>query len=1118
MARHLLAPAFGGLTMLLSRTRFVTHITILGILVLLASGVASAQTLTASPGSLFFAHQVGAATGAPPAQSVQVGGTAGLSTTISVNSGTGLPAWLQTVPQNTATTPYTMQVFALPAGLAPRTEPYTGTITISAPGATPIIIQVQLVVSNNPVITINPSSLNFFFAANGPEPGSQILAVTSTTSGIGYSAAASTTSGGNWLGVTPLSGATPSNLTVTVNRTGLAVGLYTGAITIASPGAGNPQIIIPVNFQVADEVRINTTPASLAFDFQLGGPNPQDQVISLTATGVANINYGVTASVETPAGGAWLAVSPASGGTPANLTVSVQPAGLPAGTYNGNVRVTAGNATNSPVTIPVTLRVTADPLLRSAPNRLTFTIQSGGTTTQTLNALVSNLGSPLALTLTTATAAGGNWLSVFPSAISTPANLQVGVNSQGLSPGVYQGRVIVTAPGAANSPFEIPITMIVSATAGLRADRQSLSFQFQTGGDNPASQTVAVTSTGAQTAFNASATTNGGGNWLSVTPATGNTGSNITIATNPAGLGPGLYTGTVSVVTTEQNAAPVPIQVSLLVSNTPLLRVSAGPLNFVHTTGGQPAANQNISVSSTGAAVNFAASATTSGGGDWLVVGPQTGATPATLQVGANLGIPQGTYTGVVSVAAPGVANSPQYVPVNYAVITATELVVAPATLNFAHQIGGTAAAPQTFNITSAGPIQSFSVQVNAITGGNWLSVSPGAGITPATLTATVNPQGLDPGSYAAVINITSPTASNSPRQVPVTLVVTRSLPQLNVSQQSLSFSFTPGTAPPGPQNINVTSSSETVINYNTSATTTAGGGWLQVTPSSGSTPGTVTVSVNTAGLASGTYTGTVTLTSAAASNSPRNIPVTLTIAAVAAPQLTAFVHAATFLPVAAVPGLIVTLGGSNLGPDQLAGITLTPQGNVATETGQTKVLFDDIPSPMIYASARQTAAVVPYAITGRLSTRVVVEYRGVRSNPIELRVVDAAPGIFTQNSSGSGLGAILNQNGSVNSANNAAERGSVIVAYSTGEGQTSPAGVDGQVIGSVLKRPLQQVRARIGGVECQVEYAGSAPGLVSGVIQLNIRVNASVPTGLQPIDFSVGSVTSPPGVTVAIR
>ena len=81
------------------------------------------------------------------------------------------------------------------------------------------------------------------------------------------------------------------------------------------------------------------------------------------------------------------------------------------------------------------------------------------------------------------------------------------------------------------------------------------------------------------------------------------------------------------------------------------------------------------------------------------------------------------------------------------------------------------------------------------------------------------------------------------------------------------------------------------------------------------------------------------------------------------------------------------------------------------------------------------------------------------------------------------------------------------------------PGGVDGQVIGTILKRPvLQPVRARIGGVECVVEYAGSAPTFVSGALQINVRVAAGVPVGVQPIEFSVGSFTSQPGVTVAIR
>jgi uncharacterized protein (TIGR03437 family) len=379
-----------------------------------------------------------------------------------------------------------------------------------------------------------------------------------------------------------------------------------------------------------------------------------------------------------------------------------------------------------------------------------------------------------------------------------------------------------------------------------------------------------------------------------------------------------------------------------------------------------------------------------------------------------------------------------------------------------------------------------------------------------------VNPAGLEPGTYDAIVNITSTTASNSPRQVPVTLIVSVLRPQINVSRDNLAFTYSGGPAPAA-QTIQVTSSNETVINFTAAASTAIGAPWLQVTPNAGSTPGTLSVTVTPGGLPSGTYTGTLTISSANASNSPRNILVTLTIATVT-PQLTAFVHAATFLPSAAAPGLFVTLGGTNIGPENLVGITLTPQGAVATETGQTRVLFDGIAAPMIYASSRQTTAVVPYELANRASTQVVVEYRGVRSNPIDVRVVDSAPGIFTQSSNGIGPGAIVNQDGSLNTAANAAAKGSVIIVYATGEGQTNPGGVNGQVITSVLKRPVLPVRARIGGIECTVEYAGSAPTFVSGALQLNIRVDESVPSGQQSIEFSVGSATSPSGVTVAIR
>ena len=129
------------------------------------------------------------------------------------------------------------------------------------------------------------------------------------------------------------------------------------------------------------------------------------------------------------------------------------------------------------------------------------------------------------------------------------------------------------------------------------------------------------------------------------------------------------------------------------------------------------------------------------------------------------------------------------------------------------------------------------------------------------------------------------------------------------------------------------------------------------------------------------------------------------------------------------------------------------------------------------------------------------------------------APGIFTVNSTGIGPGAILNENATLNAPNNAAARNSVVVIYATGEGQTAPSGVDGLVTGTVLRHPTLPVRVTIGGQDAEVLYAGAAPGLVSGVLQVNARVPAEVgPGGAVAVVVTVGGVSSQAGVTLGVR
>ena len=106
-----------------------------------------------------------------------------------------------------------------------------------------------------------------------------------------------------------------------------------------------------------------------------------------------------------------------------------------------------------------------------------------------------------------------------------------------------------------------------------------------------------------------------------------------------------------------------------------------------------------------------------------------------------------------------------------------------------------------------------------------------------------------------------------------------------------------------------------------------------------------------------------------------------------------------------------------------------------------------------------------------------------------------------------------------MNSAANPAAPGSVISIYATGEGQTSPAGVTGSVSGTNGKTPLLPVTLTIGAIEATVEYAGSAPEEVAGVLQVNAVVPQGVAPGAAvPITLSVGGVASQSGVAIAVK
>jgi uncharacterized protein (TIGR03437 family) len=716
----------------------------------------------------------------------------------------------------------------------------------------------------------------------------------------------------------------------------------------------------------------------------------------------------------------------------------------------------------------------------------------------------------------------------------------VSANTFGLSANTYTGQIAITvmnqATGAALTSVNIPVTLYVSANALLLVTPpQPVVFTVQANSGQPSqaqSYTLASTSPTDQLTLSVSQPhTDSGGQWLFASAVPASTpGTLQLIAVPPAGLLPGIYTGSVTVTATGPSGAvldsPATIPVVLQVTSGTITVTPAAGLSFSQSIGGSAPAAQAVTVSSNMPGLTFLPSAY-DGGLGWLSVSVSTGTTNGSFNVSVDGSkLTSGKYQGKVIVLSPFAFGSPAVIPVTLQVTVGT--ISAPTTtLTFTQVKGG--AAPAAQNVTVAGsPVAlNFTAAASTTDGNAWLTVTPQTGTTPVTLQVGLAALAstLPAGPYSGTVTITSANASGSPISIPVALTVVP--PQtFTASPTSLSFSYTVGLTVPQAQSFQISAGGAAPF----TVTTPSSAAWLQVSPTSGTTPATLSVSVNTQGLAAGNYTATITINSpyspAAAAAS---VTVNLTVTAINA-KLLAITNAASYAASAVSPGENIVLFGTSIGPPTLTYGTLNASGTLLnTSAGNTRVLFDGVPAPVVYASDKQTSVMVPYEVAGRPTTSVVVEYQGVQSAPLPYNVAVAVPGIYTQNFQGIGPGAILNQDGVTgNGPGTAAAKGSVVSVYMTGEGQTSPAGVTGAIAPVNVPVPWKQTPLRatatIGSLSASVQYYGTAPGEISGVMQVNVQIPATAPTGPLPIvitltDPATGLTYSTQGqVTVSVQ
>ena len=952
-------------------------------------------------------------------------------------------------------------------------------------------------------LTVAPQQLQLAASVGSTTPVSQTVALLPSSPQVPFTTAIRYLgSAAGWLAVSPSFGTAPTNLEISAIAGDLPAGTYRGQVTITSGVAG---AFVDVVFSVGPGSggSLVADPSGLTFIGEPGISELPSQNLSVTAGKGASGPVAFTATASSS--GNWLSVYSSSGTTPATLTVTaIQPPF--SGIHHGAITITPMSG-GLPVVVPVTL-VTAGGEVPAALNLSQFALSinhqfgSGAPALQLI--YVSSVGGNLQYTAATSTP----WLRLeTPSnptpattvTDTTPSQLGIVVNPAGLPPGTYIGVVTVTSAGL--PPTELPVSLTVTASPSLNADPSSLAFD-----DITQQLFVLVTSTDASTlSFTASSPAP----WLSVTPSSGSTQdglASLTVTVLPWSLSPGTYSTTLT-LTMQGTGSTLRIPVRLTVSGAAPARaliISDTSVELSGVAGGSGPSKTLIITPSDSAPHAFTAAASSTGG--WLAVEPFFNTAPASVTVRANpAAADPATHEGSVTITSL-VTGAQQQVPVKLTVVEQA-LVANPAALEFVQERGGPPPPSQTVQVT-ANPPASFIVN-NTL---SWATVSVDRGVTPASLTVSVDPAKLPAGTTSGSIQLTGP---NVRLNIPVSVRMP-DLPAPTVAPEIITFTHELGSPGPQPQTISVGSTGGPV-RFSAAGSTESGLKWLSVTPPSGSTPATITAIVDPVLLVPGKHAGTITVASADGSAPPRSVKVDLTVTA-SSVAVQSLLHGATLNPTAIAPGQIVTLTGAGLGPAAGASARPTAAGAFETRLANVRVLFDGVPAPLLYVRADQINAIVPYALHGRLSARVQVEEGDSFSIPIEAKVVDAAPGLFTIASSGRGQAAALNSDLTVNSPSNPAVRDSVIVFFGTGEGQTDPPGQDGRIILTDLRRPRLTVTATIGGVPAEVLYAGSAPGIVSGVFQANLRIPQGIAPGSAPVEIQVGGETTQSGVTIAVR
>lgn len=510
---------------------------------------------------------------------------------------------------------------ATPSGGASFTVTATDSSSPAATGTATLGITVQ---PFSQTLVLSAGSMAFALASGSTTlPPSQSVQVTSTTVSqpLNYSVAVQPSSA-VWVSAGS-GGSTPGSVAIGLTSAAQSLAASTTpyaaniVVTCASGAcAGNSQSVA-VSLTVSNppaQLSVQTTP--LSFNTVSSSPQATTQPIGVSNSGGGSIGF---ASIT--CGAPWCSV----GGVPAalganqtaSLSVTADPTGLSSGYYYSSVTIVSSAGSAS---VPVTLNIAPNGVMSLGPAGAAFSLPQGGQPGQT-NSFLVDISGPTPVSFNAAIQTGAPWLTLQQAAGTasgtSPGSVSYGFDSDqvaALSPGAYYGQILVTASGASNSPqsFEVVLNVTPATTPATPSlSPGGLIFLTQAIATPPA-QTVTVSTTSPNSAnFQAAASTNSGGNWLSVTPTTGSTvaatPATASVSVNPAGLNPGVYKGAVNFAFSP--TAVRSVNVTLVVESTTSATTPAVSSSGPHPQAASTCTPSQLVPTSTGLVSNFAAPA-----------------------------------------------------------------------------------------------------------------------------------------------------------------------------------------------------------------------------------------------------------------------------------------------------------------------------------------------------------------------------------------------------------------------------------------------------------------------------------------------------------------------------